>query len=225
MAKPTASTKRVAISKANAQMVAIVASAAFVSVFCLFAAQAVWSQNSYQSRVITQKEKALRTLKQNITTFSDLQRHYKAFNQTSTNVIGGTSNGTGDNDGNNSKIILDSLPSNYDFPALTSSLEKILNDNKLKIGGIGGTDDQINQQNSATSTNPKPAEMPFTISISNANYNSVQGLITKLEHSIRPIQVDTLQLSGGTNNMTLSISGHTYFQSGKSVNISSKVVK
>ena len=58
------STKRLAISKANAQIVGIVGAAAFVTVFCLFAANAVFSQNRYQARVITAKEKAHKQLQE-----------------------------------------------------------------------------------------------------------------------------------------------------------------
>jgi hypothetical protein len=225
MADQQISTKRIAISKANAQMVGVVAGAAFVTVFCLFAAKTVWSQNGYQARVISQKQAALNQLKKNLVTFTDLKRHYGAFNETATNVLGGTNSGTGDNDGNNSKIILDALPSKYDFPALTSSLEKILTDNGLKIGSITGTDDQLNQQNSVTSSNPQAVPMPFTFSISGANYGSVQDLINKLEHSVRPIQVDTLQISGGQDNMTITVTAHTFYQAGKDVSITKKVVK
>lgn len=225
MTTPQLSTKRIAISKANAQMVGIVAGAAFVTVFCLFAAKTVWSQNGYQAKVINQKQAALNQLKKNIVTFTDLRRHYGAFNETATNVLGGTNAGTGDNDGNNSKIILDALPSKYDFPALTSSLEKILTDSGAKIGSITGTDDQLNQQNSLSSSSPTAVPIPFTFSISGANYASVQDLITKLEHSIRPIQVDTLQISGGQDSMTLTVSAHTYYQAGKDVSITKKVVK
>lgn len=225
MASPQISTKRVAISKANAQMVGVVAAAAFITVFCLFASQAIWSQSNYQSRVVDEKVKALRQLKENIASYSDLSRQYSAFNSTSTNVIGGINDGTGDNDGNNSKIILDALPSSYDFPALTSSLEKILKDGNLKVGSITGTDDQLNQGGSTTSTDPKAIAMPFTFSVGDANYPAIQQLMTKLERSIRPMQIDKLQISGGANSMTVTIDAHTYFQSGKNVSITKKVVK
>src|SRR5438876_1113470 len=105
MAKLEISTKRLAISKANTQMVAIVAVASFVTVFCLVAAKAAWSQNRYQARVTTAKEKAHHELVQNIQKFSTLQTAYKAFDASSTNIIGGNSSGDGDNDGKNSKII------------------------------------------------------------------------------------------------------------------------
>lgn len=226
MAKPPQiSTKRLAIDKAQAQVVVIVAVAAFVAIFCLVASKAVFSQNRYQARVITAKEKAHKQLQQNISTFSDLQTAYKAFDSAPTNVIGGNAAGTGDNDGPNSKIILDALPPTYDFPALTSSVEKILTDNGLKVTSITGTDDQVSQQSNSSSPNPQPVTMPFTFTISNANYASIGQLLTKLQASIRPISIDTLDISGGENNMTATISAHTYYQPIKTVGITEKVVK
>lgn len=222
---PQISTKRIAISKANAQMVAIVSVAAFVTVFCLVASRAVFSQNRYQAHVINAKEQARNQLEKNIETFTDLQTAYKAFDSTSTNVIGGNSSGTGDNDGSNSKIILDALPSNYDFPALTSSVEKILKDNNLKVTNITGTDDQLNQQNNFSSPTPKPVSIPFSFTITNANYASIGQLATKLQQSIRPIQIDSIELSGGVNDMTATINAKTYFQPAKNVTITKKVVK
>ena len=225
MADSMISTKRVAISKANAQMVAVVAAAAFVSVFCLIAANAVFSQNRYQARIISAKEKAHKQLQQNISNYSDLATAYKAFDNASTNVINGNKNGTGDNDGSNSKIILDALPPTYDFPALTSSIEKILSDNHLQITSITGTDDQVSQQKNKASANPQPVEIPFTFTVGNASYSSVNQLMAKLQQSIRPIQIDTLDASGGQNDMTITVTAHTYYQPGKSVSITKKVIR
>lgn len=219
------STKRIAISKANAQMVAAVAVASFVTVFCLIASKAVFSQNQYQGRVTKQKEIAHKQLQDNLAAFDSLVASYKTFDGKKTNVIGGIKEAGGDNDGSNSKIILDALPSSYDFPALTSSLEKIVNDRHLNLADISGTDDQINQQTNISSDNPQPVSIPFTLGIKNANYTSVQDLIGALQHSIRPMQIDTMDLAGGTSDMTLTLTAHTYYQPGKSVNISTKVVK
>lgn len=222
---PAISTKRLAISKANAQMVAVVAVAAFVTVFCLVASQAVFSQNRYQARVIRAKERAHNQLEQNLETFNDLQTAYKAFDSTATNVIGGTTTGTGDNDGSNSKIVLDALPSTYDFPALTSSIEKILRDNNLKVTEITGTDDQLNQQDNTSSPTPEPVEIPFSFTVTNANYGSISQLITRMQQSIRPLSIDSIEVSGGINDMTATVNAHTYYQPSKSVTITKKVVK
>src|SRR4051812_20834299 len=114
MALKKVSTKHLAIDKANAQTVGSVAAAAFIAIFCLFAAKSVVSQIQYQSKLTREKQKAHVQLQKNVTAFQSLTTAYRAFDSTATNVIGGTTKGTGDNDGNNSKIILDALPSKYD---------------------------------------------------------------------------------------------------------------
>jgi hypothetical protein len=225
MAKAPVLTKRLAISKANTQMVAVVAIASFVTVFCLVASKAVWSQYQYQARVTTVKQKALAQLKKNVTAFSSLNSSYRRFDAQTTNIIGGAKDGTGNNDGSNSQIILDALPPTYDFPALTSSLEKILANGSFTISSITGTDDQLNQQSNTSSTTPKPVQMPFSFAVNNANYTAVQNLMTTLQQSIRPIQIDTLELSGGVNNMSLTVSAHTYYQPATSLNITKRLIK
>jgi hypothetical protein len=222
--KPEFATKRVAISKANAQMVGVVAAAAFIAVFCLFASKAAFSQNRYQARVTDEKQKAFRQLEDNVKAFDSLRDSYKDFDGESTNVIGGSRSGQGDKDGANSKIVLDALPSSYDFPALTSSLEKILRDSKMKVSSITGTDDQLNQANASAPT-PKPVDMPFSFSVSDANFTSANELIDKLQKSIRPILVDKVTVTGGNNSMTLTVDAHTFYQPAKNLDIKTKVVK
>ncbi len=225
MAKEDNSTKRVAISRANAQMVAVLGVASFVSVFCLFAAKAVWSQNSYQSRIISAKELANSTLKKNIDTYNKLAVSYNTFNKATPNVIGGVPGAAGEKDGSNAKIILDALPSSYDFPALTSSIEKLVNASNLKLSSITGTDDEVNQQKTKAQATPKAVPIPFAFAVKDANYTSVKALISSLERSIRPIQIDTIEVSGGGNSMTVTVNAHTYFQPAKDVSITKKVIK
>ncbi len=225
MAKNEVSSKRLAIDKASAQMVVIIAVTAFVTVFCLMASKAVLSQNQYNSRVMSAKQKAFNQLQDNITAYNDLQKSYEAFNSTSTNVIGGIATGSGDNDGSNSKIILNALPSTYDFPALASSVEKIITDKGLKVSGITGTDDQVNQQTNTESSVPQPVEIPFSFTVDNANYKSVEDLFKALQSSIRPFQIDKVNITGGANDMTVTVDAHTYFQPAKSLKPTTKVIK
>lgn len=225
MAKLSVPTKRMAISKANARMVAVVALASFVTTFCLVASKAVLSQNQYNAKLTTEKSKTNDQLKKNLVAFDDLAHSYKAFDATSTNIIGGISAGTGDNDGKNSKIILDALPSSYDFPGLTSSLEKLFNDHSFHVTSITGTDDQLNQQANNSSATPVAVAMPFSFVIDNASYQTVGQLVSLLQQSIRPIQIDSMTISGGANDMTINVEAHTYYQPGKSFNISQKEVK
>lgn len=224
-AKLNISTKHIAISKANTQMVAVVAVASFLTVFSLVASYSLWGQKGYQSRVITAKEKASKQLQANITAVDSLVSSYKTFVTTDPNVIGGSVTGKSDNDGDNAKIILDALPSKYDFPALTSSLEKVLDERNLKVTSITGTDDEVAQSSTEGSATPEAVSMPFAFSISNAKYSSVQDLIDALEHSIRPIQVDSLVLAGASNDLQLTVNAHTYYQPEKQLTITKKVVR
>jgi hypothetical protein len=224
MADAQVITKRVAISKANAQIIIIVGAAAFVTIFCLVAAHALWLQNSYQAKVTSVQQIAHQQLLKNIQAYNGLESSYQAFISTQNNILGGQTSGTGTNDGNNASIILDSLPPSYDFPALTSSIENILTSHGLNVTSISGADDQVNQQSNISSPNPEPVSMPFSFTISNASYSSVGQLMTLLNQSIRPIQIDTIDLSGASSDMTLTINAHTYYQPGKTVNISKQVI-
>ena len=129
MANNPLSSKRLQIDKANASMVAFLAVAAFIAVFSLVASKALLSQRSYQSRVIAEKKKALTQLKTNNQAATELVAAYKSFVAAPENIIAGSASGSGDRDGDNAKIVLDALPSKYDFPALVTSIEKILKAN------------------------------------------------------------------------------------------------
>lgn len=141
MAKTTdISSKRIKLDKANATTVGVLAVASFVIVFCLFAIKAMVSQYQYQSKITSAQQATVNQLNSDKTAASQLINSYKAFINTPINIIGGTSSGTGSQDGNNAKIILDALPSSYDFPALVTSVQNILASDGVDITSIAGTD-------------------------------------------------------------------------------------
>ena len=223
MSRINKSSKQLQIDKANATIVIIVAVAAMITAFSLVAVKTLLSQRSYQARVISQQDKALKVAKADITSVAALSMAFTAFNATDTNLIGGNPKGTGSQDGPNSKIVLDALPSQYDFPALVSSLEKLVTSKGLKIVALSGVDDAA-QANVASSTRPLPIEMPFQLTVTGP-YNSVQDLIVLMERTIRPISIGNMQISGSNTNVTLTISAKTYYQPAKNLNITPKVVK
>ncbi|PID30721.1 hypothetical protein CSA80_04325 [Candidatus Saccharibacteria bacterium] len=218
------SSKRTLIDKANTAVVIAVSVAVFLFVFSAFATRTLVSQANYQNRVITEKRKARDQLKSDKKAVKDLKKAYKAFTNTELNVLGGDPNGVGAKDGNNAKIVLDALPSQYDFPALVTSLEALVANENVKIKSISGTDEEIAQAENDTSTDPEPIAIPFELSVS-SNYETIQGVVSAFEKSIRPIQFTSLELSGGKDELVLTLGAQTYFQPAKSLNISTKVVK
>lgn len=222
--KPKTLTKRVLVDKTNSTIVLVTAVAAFIIIFTLVASKTLLGQATYQNHVASQKKATLTQIKADITASKALVTSYTAFNDASQNIIGGASNGNGANDGPNSRIILDALPSSYDFPALVTSLEKIMTTRGLSIQSIQGTDDEVAQQSNQSSPSPKPVVMPFQVTVT-GNYTALQSLIDDFQNSIRPFQILTESLSGDESNMTLTISAQTYYQPAKVLNIGSKVVK
>jgi hypothetical protein len=215
--------KRIQINKANTAMVISTAIAAFVVTFSVIAGRALLNKRSYQNKVIGAKETAVNQLQANIKATDSLATSYKAFVGTASNVLGGNPTGAGDKDGDNAKIILDALPSQYDFPALTSSMEKLLDDNGYKAAGISGTDDELAQQKNQSAAAPKPVAIPFGISVT-TDLAGGKKLLSLLEHSIRPINIKSIQVSGSNNKLNIAITAETYYQPGKSLNIETKVV-
>ncbi len=198
--------------------------AAFVLVFTLVAGKSLFGQVSYQNRVIDAKKTALKQLQADLAARDSLEQSYKVFVADDPNVLGGQANGTADRDGDNAKLVLDALPSKYDFPALTTSLEKVITEQNLKITGISGTDEEANQQTNQTSPNPAPIPMPFQIQVT-GGYTSIQALVDVLQRSIRPFQIQTLELSGDESSMSASITAQTFYQPEKSLEINQKVVQ
>jgi Tfp pilus assembly protein PilO len=217
------SEKRQLVNKANSSIVLFTSVASFIVVFCLVGAYTLVGQLNYQNKVIGAKKKAYSQLKLDITSTETLVEQYKAFVSNPLNVLGGDPQGSGAQDGDNAKIVLDALPSKYDFPALATSLEKILKDQGVSIQSINGTDDEI-AQGSVTSSTPAPVTVPFQFSVK-GDYNSIKKVVAALERSIRPIQIQTMQLTGSEQDMTLNVSAQTYFQPAKNLNIRQEVVK
>jgi len=138
------------------------------------------------------------------------------------NILGGSIEGDGPLDGDNGKIVLDSLPSAYDYPALSSSFEKILKDGGYTTSSIGGTEDR------SVITTPtgdvRPIEIKYSFSIT-ATIGRTKDLLSTLERSIRPMYIDSVKIQVGDNSLTTNISLHTYYTQEKTFELGSKVVK
>lgn len=224
MAKMSFSTKKLQIDKANSVVVITVAIAIFLTVFSLFASKALLGKRSYQARVVEGKEKAVKQLKENLVAQRELVNAYKSFVETPANILGGNPHGKGEKDGDNARLILDALPSKYDYPALASSLEKILTDKSFILQSIEGTDDEIAQQQNPASPDPKVVEMPFEISVG-STYDSVPSLILLFENSIRPFQIQNLSISGTNANLDVTIKAKTFYLPEKNLSIRKEIVK
>lgn len=221
----TSLTKRAMIDKANTTTLIVAAVAAFVVMFSLVASKALFSQAAYQNRVISAKKETLQRLEDNLDARDDLVSAYKTFEDSPQNIIGGNPNGgASDKDGDNAKIVLDALPSKYDFPALTSSLEKLATMQALEIQSITGTDDEIAQLSQQSSSEPKPVPIAFEFEV-RGGYPQIRGLVDMFEKSIRPVQVQKLSVTTNDGAISATITGQTFYQPEKKLELRTKVVQ
>ena len=215
------SQKHSQVERLNSTAVLTVAISAFIVVFTLVASRALWTKMSYQNRVISAKETARDQLRDNLDQVDDLVIAYKAFAETPNNVLGGSSSGKSENSGDNAKITLDSLPSKYDFPALTTSVEKLVKSTGSVVGSISGTDDEISQQ---SKSKEGVIDMPFEVT-AKGSYDGISELMKVLSLSIRPISVKSVEFSGTNQDFSVSLSAKSYYQPAKTLEVKKKVVK
>jgi hypothetical protein len=125
-------------------------------------------------------------------------------------------------DGDNAKIVLDALPSVYDFPALISSIEKIAVIDNVPLQSVTGSDDSATQttaESSAVSSQPTTISFALTTKL---DYNVAKTLTGDLERSIRPVDITTFALDGSGNSLNVSIQANTYYQAPISLQIRQK---
>lgn len=222
--KPQFSVKRIAIDKANTTLIVIITATIFVVVFSLVATKALYSQMRYQSRVIGKKETTLRQIEDNTKKVEKLNTAYKEFSSEITNSIGGNPKGAGDRDGENARIILDALPSKYDYPALITSLNKLAQTAGYQLTNITGTDDELNQSENQSSSSPTPIEVPFSLEATIVQTDGVKFL-QLFEKSIRPIEILKLTVTSSEGNLDIIVEAKTYFQPEKKLNVTEETVK
>jgi len=213
MAKVNLSFKHIAIDKTAKTIITVVTIVAVILVFTVSGSRQLISKLSYQNRVIAAKQEAKNKLDENVKVVNKLKVAYQTFEDKSPSVIGSSDQ--------NSKVVLDALPSKYDFPALTSSLEKILNLSGTSITSIEGTDEEIAQSGKSSAA---LVDIPFTVSV-DTNYGNAQKLIDYFDKSIRPIHILSMEFDGGDQKMKFTIKAKTFYQTEQRLDISTKEVK
>ena len=228
------STKQLKIDKANSTIVLVLAICSFVFVFSLVASKALISQYTYQNRVTSARQTTVNQLNTDKQEATTLINSYNTFINQPANIIGGSSSGTGNQDGTNVKVILDALPVKYDFPALVTSVQNLISGQGVIVNSITGTDTSgaagtaTSASATATPTIPTtpgaPIAIPFTFTVQ-GSYAAMQGVLTSIEKSIRPIQIQTIGLSGSDTSLAMIVTAQTYYLPSTGLNITSETVK
>lgn len=200
------SEKHLQVDKDKTTVFALVAIAAVSAVFALALIRGFWSRAGYLGKVADTKKTALTQLESNKAAVDELKKAYDDFNGQAVNLVGASSGGDGPLEGDNASLVLDALPSKYDFPALTSSMERILGG--FRIEGITGVDDSLAQQSASLSG---AVEIPLSVDLL-VSYDGFKDLLSRLDRSIRPFQLVNLELKGTNSELKTLINLKTYYQ-------------
>ncbi|HVS79125.1 MAG TPA: hypothetical protein VHD84_02460 [Candidatus Saccharimonadales bacterium] len=216
--KAKASVKHLQLSKSQSTILGVTALAIVLVIFGLFATKAMITKGLYQRRVLHARQQVVSELKANYTAAQTLVTQYKVFASEDPNMLGGSASSTTNPlDGDNATLALDALPSKYDAPALASSIEKILQGQNVTIDSISVTDDPASNSDAPVAT---PSPMPMTFSFEGTtNYKNATKLLQDFERSIRPFDLNTLEIAGTDSTLHLTVGMTTYFQPAKSLNL------
>ena len=212
-----ASGKYTQLSKAQQEVLAIIAIAVVICVFSLVGVKTMISKGAYQRRVLNEKHKIITQLEANYSAANTLATQYKVFANQDPNLIGGKAQGTGNQDGANPQIVLDALPSTYDAPALASSLEKILSGDNTTIRSLDVKDDPAGNPDIAV---PQPSAQAISFSFEiGSSYANAQQVFKDFERSIRPFDVTRLEISGSDSALDIVVNMNTYYQPARSLDL------
>ncbi|HEV2412425.1 MAG TPA: type 4a pilus biogenesis protein PilO [Candidatus Saccharimonadales bacterium] len=200
--------KRQKIEKANNAILVIVAVAAVFVSMALVTCNFLWKQIQHNDRVYKKEKSVSNLLKENVTSAQNLSAQYQLINSSSSVA--------------NAQTILDALPPTYDNPDLLASIQTVVEQSGLSLVSLTSTD--LNGQVSDMSATPAPVQIPFSLQVS-GTYQQVNTLVTNLENTIRPMDVEAIVLSGTDSSMTATLTVNTYYQPVKSLNVSTQEVK
>lgn len=199
---PRISLKRIKIDQANSRMFMAVAVASVVTAVSMVSLAFLWDIRGFNNRVIAERKDVLATLEDNVVNAQSLADEYVQLEQSPVD----------------SSAVLDALPPILDYPAISVSIDKLVQEADLTLNSFSG------QDNSATAISeefdPLPVPIPINIEVT-GSYENVQRLIENMERVTRPLQITSVEYSGTNREMNASIQFITFYQPATIVDLDS----
>jgi Tfp pilus assembly protein PilO len=200
------SAKRRAITKASTTIMSILVLTSIVVSFSMVGLKFLWDLRAYHSRVTEEKEQVRDTLSTNIENIGLLKTSFNLLEQSKVD----------------SKLVLDALPSKYDFPALATSVESLVTRSGLILSSFSG--DDLEKEAVNRITDPEPIEIPLNISVEGP-YKNLIKFVDILSKSIRPMQVNRIEIQGTDENIRADILLSSFYQPGVSLEVETRTIQ
>lgn len=218
--------KRQQIAGTRKEVLMWVAIASAVVVICLVVGMNIFQRIQYQMKVNTEISKTAKTMEANVKAIDGL---IKNVNDLRANRLL-TAPGLKADDSTVFQVVIDALPTENDSVSLSSSLQnKILNRSGVTIEQIsvdGESSSSSNDDDEATTSNVEfPVAQPINFRISIVGtYESIKQTLADIERTIRPIIINSLEISGTDDRLTATIQATTYYSSNVNFQVGEKEV-
>lgn len=215
MASQIISPKRKAIADSSRAMFGWVAGMSAVVGVCVVVGIFLTQQILFKLEVVGKMTDTLNTLRDNNKVASELTKNVVVLETDA------ALNSVKANDDEKAlQVVLDALPADRNSLALGASLEK-----RLLTGISGLTIDSLSVDSSAaTTTESGELTIPIQIQVSATNASAIKDMLTRLEDSIRIIDIDNFVLERSDTSYQATISAHAYYTEPKEVKLGETVV-
>lgn len=215
--------KRQQIASANKMIFVWVIIASVVVSLCGVTMQFLVRQAIFNQKIINEKLKTQSTLSKNIENVAKLKQNIDAL-QADTNLAQVKANP----EDTNLKVVLDALPTTDDRTALGASLQQVI----LPKSGVNTSDLTTVSANDSQAADPSltsPASTPevptsnFTFAAT-GDYVRIKSMLSDLERTIRPINVQKLSLQSVDGQVKATVDGVSYYLPSQTVQLGKKPI-
>ncbi len=225
--KDTASLrKRAQIANANRMMFIWVAGASVIVSVSAVLAITMFQKGMHQQKAITELRATVATLKENNSNVEPLQDSLRALS--SDESLRRLRSSDSDNA---LSVILDALPADANATALGASLQSKLFESieveSIQVSPILADGTYLPSDGTPAATEGIPDSAPVGIAfqfVVKGSAQDLKSLLTRLERSIRTIQLTNMQLDSVDGAQTLTVSGQAYYQPAKTIQLKDKKV-
>lgn len=213
--KVTAIRKRQKIQDSNKAMFAWVAGMSAVVGLCLVASWFLWEQISFKQQLVNAKNETVEQLKENNEAIPKLRDNIRVL-ETDRSL----NEAKAREEDKALQVILDALPSEGNSLALGASLQESL------ANGISGlnvesltVEPSAEEMGNRSNPNKQTGQIVFRLEVTSSNVNALRSLLQRFERSIRVIDIDDLRLERSSDNCTMVIVAHAYYEPARVVEL------
>lgn len=234
MDKSVNARKRDRILNANRMMFLWVSGVSAVVGFAVVLSLFLGQRIIFGEKVLAEKNKTAATLEQNIAAVPQLKDNVRVLD---------TNQGLKDTRVKESdrpiQSVLDALPADANSTALGASLQsKLLSGipglslDTIKVDPVLGVEteqssgtDVIDASGAASADTEHAITFSFTVSTAASNPEALREVLTRLEKSIRAIDIRSLSITTQSSRLIMTAAGKAYYEPARSIDLKDKVVR